>query len=35
MGQMESLSISRLVGGYLSQSECRMVSWQGGPTMYQ
>jgi len=32
---MESLSVSRLVHGYLSQSECRLVSWQGGLTMYQ
>jgi hypothetical protein len=34
VGQMKSLSVSRLVRGYMSQ-ECRMVSWQGGPKIYQ
>jgi len=35
MGQMDSLLVNRLVDGYMSQSECRLVRWQGGPTMYQ
>ena len=35
MGQMESLSVSGLVGGYMSQSECRLVSWQRDSTIYQ
>lgn len=34
MGQMESLSVSRLVGGYMSQSECS-VGWSVGRVVRQ